>query len=55
MNYCPGPGDSVTWGRPRGHPHDPRTCDMEDDFDWPVDTPEPEDDDWDGEDDEAEN
>ena len=22
-----GPGDSATWGRPTGHPHDPRTPD----------------------------
>lgn len=24
---CPGPGDSVTWGQPTGHPLDPRTDD----------------------------
>lgn len=24
---CPGPGDSVTWGPPTGHPLDPRTDD----------------------------
>ena len=42
MIYCPGPGDEETWPPYSGHPHDPR---MEDDFEWPEDDTDEEDED----------
>lgn len=39
-----GPGDEITWGPFFGHPNDPRQPEYDDDFEWPEDGEESEED-----------